>query len=770
MKFTDGQWLTKPGYSFLYATQVFDAKFIDDELTVFIYTKPADSRAQTIDQGTITLHFTTDLEDTIHIRAAHYEGVRRKFPQFEITKTPVTPQFQHDKNSLTYTSGKLCAVINKKPFFIIYYYNGKKLTESVPRALANITSSNGEPFMRDQLSLSAGEYVYGLGERFTAFTKNGQNVEMWNEDGGTASELTYKNIPFYITSNQYGVFVLHPEKVSYEVASENVERVQFSVPGQQLEYIVIGGNSTKQVVCNYTSLTGKPALPPAWSFGLWLTTSFTTSYDEKTVSSFIDGMKNRNIPLHVFHFDCFWMSECQWCNFEWDPITFPEPKEMLARLKAKGLKICVWINPYIAQKSPLFEEGMKKHYLIEKPDGDVWQWDRWQAGMGIIDFTNPDAYIWYQKKLKQLLDIGVDCFKTDFGERIPTDVVYYDKSDAIKMHNYYTYLYNKCVFELLEKEKGKNNAVLFARSATVGSQKFPVHWGGDCWGTYESMAESLRGGLSLCMSGFGFWSHDISGFEKTATPDLYKRWVAFGLLSTHSRLHGSSSYRVPWLFDEEAVDVLRHFTNLRCSLMPYIWTQANITARTGCPMMRSMVLEFSEVACKFLDMQYMLGEALLVAPVFNNEGNVNFYLPEGQWVDYFTGEVVQGGHYYEKHCDYFTIPLYQRQETIVAIGKSHEDVEYDYLDGVTFRVSPIADEKSVFADVISSDGTKNGTISVSKKGQKLTVQVQGIKNYSVEFFGMKVKFCSEGYVRKEELNNSYTVTSNGAKTFTVELL
>ena len=262
-------------------------------------------------------------------------------------------------------------------------------------------------------------------------------------------------------------------------------------------------------------------------------------------------MADRDLPLHVFHFDCFWMREFHWCNFEWDRRCFPDPAAMLARLKARGLRICVWINPYIAQRSALFDEGMAAGYLVKRPNGDVWQWDRWQAGMGLVDFTNPDACRWFGDKLRALVDMGVDCFKTDFGERIPTDVVWHDGSDPLKMHNYYAYLYNKTVFEVLEEKLGVGEAAVFARSATAGGQQFPVHWGGDSTATFESMAESLRGGLSLCLSGFGFWSHDMGGFEQTASADVYKRWCAFGLLSSHSRLHGSGSYRVPWLFDND---------------------------------------------------------------------------------------------------------------------------------------------------------------------------------------------------------------------------
>ncbi|MDU5262893.1 MAG: alpha-xylosidase, partial [Clostridium celatum] len=540
-------------------------------------------------------------------------------------------------------------------FFSMEFFNGDKLlTKSANRSSAYYKEEGGqflsnegiETFMRDQLSLSVGEAVYGLGERFTPFVKNGQSIDCWNEDGGTSTEQSYKNVPFYITNKGYGVFVNHPERVSFEVGSELVTKVQFSVPGETLDYFIITGDDMKEVLENYTSLTGKPALPPAWSFGLWLTTSFTTNYDEETVTQFVDGMAERDIPLHVFHFDCFWMKGFNWCNFEWDNEVFPDPKAMLERLKAKGLKICVWINPYIAQESSLFEEGRDNGYFIKRPNGDVWQWDMWQPGMAIVDFTNPEACKWYADKLRDLMEMGVDCFKTDFGERIPVECTYFDGSDPVKMHNYYTQMYNKVVFDVVKEVKGENEAVLFARSATAGGQQFPVHWGGDCTSEYESMAESLRGGLSLCLSGFGFWSHDIGGFESTSTPDVYKRWAAFGLLSSHSRLHGSTSYRVPWLYDEESCEVVKFFTNLKCSIMPYLFKTANDAATKGIPTMRAMILENqNDPACRYLDRQYMLGDSILVAPIFNEDGIAEYYLPHGTWTNFITGEKHEGGRW-----------------------------------------------------------------------------------------------------------------------------
>ena len=589
--------------------------------------------------------------------------------------------------------------------------------------------------MLEQMFLDVDEYVYGLGERFTPFVKNGQVVEMWNEDGGTASEIAYKNIPFYVTNKGYGILVDNEGDVAYEIASEKVERVQFSVEGERLGYYVISGKTPMGTVEKYTELTGKPALPPAWSFGLWLTTSFTTNYDEATTSGFIQGMADREIPLHVFHFDCYWMDAYEWCNFEWDPATFPDPKGMLKRYHDRGLHICVWINPYIGQKSCLFKEGKDHGYLVKKTDGSVWQTDLWQPGMALVDFTNPDAVAWYQGKLKTLLDMGVDCFKTDFGERIPVkEIEYFDHSDPVKMHNYYTYLYNQAVFELLERERGTGEAVLFARSATVGGQQFPAHWGGDCSASYVSMAETLRGGLSLSLGGFGFWSHDISGFESTAPADIYKRWCQFGLLSSHSRLHGSSSYRVPWMFDEEACDILREFVNLKCCLMPYLYGQAVRSHKEGRPVLRPMFLDFPEDrACDTLDRQYMFGDSLLVAPIFKENGEVQYYLPEGTWYNLITGAEVTGGKWQKETHDYHSLPLMIRPNTVLALGNNDQKPDYDYADGVSLLVSAFDEGAEAKTEIPDLKGETVMTVTAKRVGDEIHLHVEGGNgNYTVK--------------------------------------
>ncbi|WP_246005260.1 alpha-xylosidase [[Actinomadura] parvosata] len=577
-----------------------------------------------------------------------------------------------------------------------------------------------------------GEVVYGLGERFGPLVKNGQTVEIWNADGGTSSEQAYKNVPFYLTNRGYGVFVDHPGHVSYEVGSEAVQRVQFSVTGESLEYLVIYGPSPKQILERYTALTGRPARLPAWSYGLWLSTSFTTDYDERTVTSFIDGMAERDLPLSVFHFDCFWMREFHWCDFQWDPRVFPDPEGMLARLHDKGLRVCVWINPYIAQRSPLFDEAAERGFLLRRPDGSVWQWDLWQAGMGLVDFTHPGAVEWFQSKLRVLLDQGVDTFKTDFGERIPLDVVYADGSAPERMHNLYTQLYNQAVFEVLEERRGRGEAVLFARSATAGGQRMPVHWGGDTGSTYESMAETLRGGLSLAFSGFSFWSHDIGGFEGTPDPGVFKRWVAFGLMSSHSRLHGSSSYRVPWAFDEEAVEVTRLFTKLKLRLMPYLY-QAGIEAHeTGTPVLRPMAMEFpGDRNAAHLDTQYLLGPDLLVAPVFTPDGTVELYLPAGTWTNYLTGERVEGGRWRTERHGFTSMPIYVREGAVLPVGGRDDRPDYDYLDGLTLLVYPGPDGETTVTVTDPATGVP-ARFTVTRSGGEVSVSSSVVSGWTYE--------------------------------------
>lgn len=598
MKFTNGYWMIRDGVDALYAREAYElaADATTESLNVLAPTSVVRGRYDTLNLPTFNVDITTPAEGVIRVRAEHWQGAT-EYPGFPLNadepgnRDYVTVQANGNGDGevgvngadVTLTTGGLTAkVVKGTPWNLTFIgEDGKVLTESAGKSLgrfklgaeSNVTAQpvgefgvtmdgsardESDVFIAIQLHLSVGEDVYGLGERFGAYVKNGQSVDIWNEDGGTASEQGYKDIPFYMTSNGYGVLVNNRGHVSFEIGSENTEAA---------------------------------------------------------INSFIDGMAERGIPLAAFHYDCYWMREFHWCDFEWDKRFFGDIESTLKRLHED------------------------KGYLVRKPNGEVWQIDFWQAGMGLVDFTNPAAREWFKDKVKALLNQGVDSIKTDFGERIPRDVVWHDGSPKLSMHNWYTQLYNQAVFEAIEETYGKGNACLYARSATVGGQQQPVHWGGDCESTFNGMAQSLRAGLSLTSSGFGFWSHDIGGFEGAfPDPAVYKRWVAFGMLGSHSRLHGSTVYRVPWLFDEEdekngvalvpgqtAVDVVREFTKLKLELMPYVYQLGLQPHVNGTPVMRSMFVEFpDDPACRTLDRQYMFGPSMLVAPVFTYSGEVSY--------------------------------------------------------------------------------------------------------------------------------------------------
>ena len=716
MKFNDGYWLLRDGVTARYATAALDVR----EASITVLTKPVEHRGSHLNTPTITVELSSPAPDVIAVRASHF--LEDPAPSFALTPSPVDARLERSDGVLRLTSGRLVAeAALAGPWGLRFTGDGLPLTGSGTRSLGAMTDGGGE-FMVERLGLPVGANVYGFGERFTPFVKNGQVIDTYNQDGGTASDQAYKSLPFFLTDAGYGVFVDSPARVSFEVASEVVSAVQFSVPGQRLDYLVIYGPTPAEILRKYTALTGRPALPPRWSFGLWLSTSFLTYYDEPTVMGLADGMAQRDIPLSVLHFDCYWMRPLQWCDFEWDRDAFPEPEAMLARLGERGLRRSVWINPYIGQRSPLFEEAAQAGYLVRRPDGSVWQWDMWVAGMGLVDFTNPAAREWFAGKVRTLLASGVDAVKTDFGERIPEDVVWFDGSDPHRMHNYYSHLYNRTVFEAVEAHRGPGEAVLFARSATVGGQRFPVHWGGDCESTYASMAESLRGGLSLGLGGFGFWSHDIGGFEGTPPAELFKRWVAFGLLSSHSRLHGSSSHRVPWAFGEEAVEVTRDFARLKNALMPYLWAAAVQAHAEGIPVMRAMVLEFpADRTCAFLDRQYMLGPDMLVAPVFSDDGDVDVYVPAGEWTSYWDGSVVTGPGWVRQRHGFDSLPLLVRPGAVIATGSRTDRPDYDDTMAPTFDVFRLEGRRTV--RLFGASGEERARVDVRRDDDRVIAEV-----------------------------------------------
>lgn len=764
MKFRDGMWLVAENKRVEYAEDIFTIAEKNDAraLSLLCPTRKIRSRGDQLNLSTIQVDIEAAFDGVISVEVTHFKGAQRRGPNFELypDARPAHASnagIKKSESGTTLTSGSLSATVGPDQHsFDIRFHDSNDvskevtslLNRSVFLAYSPATSSPKQVedmtkvkhYIVTQTELGVGESIHGLGERFGAFNKVGQSVEVWNEDGGTSSEQAYKNISFWLSSKGYGVFIDTPEKVDLEVGSERSCRLQTSVESQRLKWYVIYGPTPKEVLQKYTVLTGKSGKVPAWSFGLWLTTSFTTDYDEKTVTYFLEEMKARSIPLEVFHYDCFWLRAFHWCDFVWSEKEFPDPQGQIARLKEAKLlnKVCVWVNPYLGQASPVFDYAAEKGYLLKRANGDVWQWDLWQTGMGVVDITNPEACEWYVGCLNQLFDIGVGAIKTDFGERIPTkDVKWHDSTiDPERMHNFYAFAYNKLVYETMQKRFGKDEAVLFARTACAGTQRFPLCWGGDCESTAPALAESVRGGLSLGLCGFSSWSMDIGGFEGYPDPAVYKRWVQVGLLCTHSRLHGSNSYRVPWLTDKEhgedpdgansSTAVLRKFVRLKRSLMPYFLAQVREAECNGWPgSMRALALEFPDDPTSwFIDRQFMVGSQILVAPVFDmrekvDEVEVQFYLPPGKWTSWWTGETMVGGGWKKEKHGFGTLPMYVREGTVLVMGREDEKepgegFEYDWLSGGG-EVKLFCCKTGDKATVVDYKGNEAGVLEVEEE-------------------------------------------------------
>lgn len=748
MKFTNGFWLDKKGWSVERAREIREVCNTDYSLKAFAPIKRISDRGDTLNTGLFELEYTPIAPGVMRVSQTRWKKNAIPALRPDLTLDPdYSGSTEEGEDHYSVSADSLTMSIPRSGDWgnIVFSSRGQAIASMTNRSVGLAISPEGQRYSFAQFVLEPGERIYGLGERFGNFVKNGQSVDIWNEDGGTSSEQAYKNVPFYISSAGYGLLVLNSGDVSFEVGSEAVSRVQFSVQGDELEFLVIEGDTPKEILERYTALTGRAPKLPSWSYGLWLSTSFTTSYDEDTVMGFIDGMAEREIPLSVFHFDCFWMREFHWSDFVWDPMTFPDPEGLIRRIKEKGLRVCVWINPYIAQRSRLWDEGAEKGYLVKRTDGSIWHTDLWQAGMSLVDFTNPEAVAWYQAELQKLLDMGVDCFKTDFGERIPVNnIEWHDGSDPVSMHNAYTHLYNKTVFSLLTKARGEGEAVLFARSATTGGQTMPVHWSGDCDSSWASMGETLRGGLSLAMSGFAFWSHDIGGFEGSPDPTLFKRWLAFGLLSSHSRLHGSGSVRVPWAFDEEATDITRKFVQLKLKLMPYIGGAAREAREHGVPILRPMVLEFPDDPTTFdIDTQFMLGSDLLIAPVFRADGRVNYYLPAGNWRNLLSGEQVAGGRWITEVHEIDSLPIMIREGAVIPLGKNSDSPEYNWAQGVCLDVNNMKDGQTQTVYIPASDVSdefKDASFTVRRANDEFSVSTDSPLDWDLTCNGEHVHY------------------------------
>lgn len=606
-----------------------------------------------------------------------------------LVKEPATDhswQYSKTPNGYLYSSAFGSVLIKPSPWHIeIRDKNGKLLTATNHASDNDGTFTPVVPFSFVQrssdmtrsvaasFSLSPGEKIFGCGESFTRLDKRGQKIVLWTDDAnGIQNPTMYKPIPFFMSSNGYGMFMHTSSPITCDFGASFNAVNTLMVGDDELDLFIFIG-SPKEILNEYTNVTGKSPMPPLWSFGFWQ--SRITYSSEKEVREVAANLRQYKIPADVIHLDVGWF-ETDWrTDYKFSTTRFTDPVKMISDLKKDGFHISLWQLPYFVPKNRLFPEIISRNLYVKDAKGNLPYDD------AVLDFSNPATVKWYQNHLDTLLRMGVGAIKVDFGEAAPAAGIYASGKTGFYEHNLYPLRYNKAVAEITKQVSGEN--IIWARSAWAGSQRYPVHWGGDAEATSSGMLATLRGGLSFGLSGFSFWSHDIGGFVQRTPEDVYRRWAAFGFLTSHSRSHGTPP-KEPWTYSKAFLDEFRLSDEMKYKLMPYVYAQAKDCSEKGLPMERALFVEFPDDAGSWLiEDEYLFGADILVAPLFHDSTyERDVYLPKGKWINYQNGEVYENGW---RHIQAGKIPAIILVRDGVAIphaklAQSTKDIDWNNLE------------------------------------------------------------------------------------------
>jgi alpha-D-xyloside xylohydrolase len=624
-------------------------------------------------------------------------------PELLVRETTDAPIRVEDGEEIHVKAGQLELLFQQEPLRLAIYRQGKLVLESsTDRTIRGDLrlhpfASTTETWLLS-FALNSGESIYGLGEKFGGLDKRGQLIENWNRDAtGVNAEISYKNVPFSWSPHGWGIFVHTAARVTHGVGYSPWSHRSYviRVDDPNLDLFLIFADSPAEMLAKYTALTGRTELPPTWSYGVWMSRAIYKTADE--ILEVAQQLRERRIPCDVLTLDGrAWHQPKTRFDFSWDPERYPDPADFVRRLREMDYRLCLWEYSYLSTLNPLFDDLSKKKFFLQDEKGETYVY-RWLPApndhaiphlqpSGLVDFTNPDAYAWYRDMHRSLFEIGVSVMKTDYGEALPEDVVGYNGDTGKRLHNIYTLLYNRCVFEASQMygdkacaEHGRSNGLIWGRSSWAGGQRYPVQWGGDPQGDWEGLAGSIRGGLAWGLSGGAFYTHDIGGFygaqenggllgSGMPDPELYIRWAQAGVMCSHTRFHGTSP-REPWFFGEQAEEIIRKWLAWRYQLIPYLQGCALDASQTGMPVMRAMCLAFPDDPISWhFEQQYMLGPSLLVIPVIQPGGKVRFYLPVGKWYDIWNQTWIQGPGAFEWEVPLDQIPVFGREGTILPLG------------------------------------------------------------------------------------------------------
>lgn len=659
--------------------------------------------------------------DTIRIRLNKgTEVLENKTLMVDKDLKPATDcHFREDNERVLVTTGNLCITIALNPYSvsITNKMTGKttkiggpekncfNARDTLPLGFCYV-DEKGTAVTTENFELSSHEAIYGFGEKFIKLNKVGQTIELYADDGvGIGTTRTYKNIPFYVSTNGYGVYFNHTAPMTFWVGSKYAGDVQVGVCDDFVDYYVFTGD-IKTIIDTYTDLTGKSPMPPKWSFGYWQSKISYESAEEGL--EIVKSLRKADFPCDVIHFDTNWFEENWKCDWEFSKERFPDPEGWMKELLDLGVKVSVWQLPYVRGGTRAFDEIASVDGFVKNKDGEIYDirtldiMARRPEVIGIIDFTNPKAVLVYQELLRRLYKLGVRVIKTDFGEAAPEDGVYYDGTSGKDMHNLYPLLYNKVAFEVTKEFFGEG--IVWGRAAYAGNQRYPLYWGGDNSPNLNNIVPQLAGGLSLGFSGFTFWSQDVGGFMGDTNDNLLIRWMQFSILMSHIRIHGEGT-RELYKFSDKCQDICRKYLKLRYRMLPYIWGTSEACCRSGLPVTRALVIDYQDDPNVWnIEDQYMSGDSFMVAPIYTEDNKRMVYFPKGVWTDWNTGEKITGGCWKEIYADLDTLPLYVKEGAIIPLCPEMNYVGEKEIDEIELRIFPFErDVESKFSIVTDKE-------------------------------------------------------------------
>ena len=639
---------------------------------------------------------------------------KSRFGSITVTPDPLHFEFRDASGKLLTSTRHLSdawSVVNTKPTPFSFVRTASSLRRHIAASFL----------------LSPDEKLFGCGESFTRLDKRGQKLILWTYDAYSAQTPDmYKPVPFFVSSRGYGVFVHTTAPLTFDLGASYNEANVLYLGDDYLDLFFFFG-SPKEILSEYTALTGRSEMPPLWSFGLWM--GRESYYSEDEVRDVAQKLRDHRIPSDVVHLDVGWFEVPHRCDFKFSESRFPDPAKMISDLKEQGFRLSLWQLPYLNPKNPLQWPAIQEGYVVLTATGDP------PADDAIIDMSDPRAVEWYQDKLARLLEMGVGFFVADFGEAASLSGIYANRKSGFREHNLYPLRYNKAIAEITEEVTGER--IMWARSAWAGSQRYPVHWGGDAENTDGAMASTLRGGLSLGLCGFSFWGHFIGGFPYQSPKELYRRWLAFGMLSSHSCCNGAPP-KEPWEYDEEFTDEFRRTVELKYRLMPYVYTQAKLCSEEGYPMIRTLFFEYPEDPTSWLiEDEYMFGRDILVAPLMEDVPSRNVYLPPGQWVDYQSGKTYEGAAWHHIAAGEIPIVLLVKEGAAIPhahLAQSTSEMNWQEVELVVFGAKTPTTEGYVYFP--EGDTVHRLRLERGQEGHALTDDpLEGKVAWRVSMFG-----------------------------------